>query len=310
MTLDTPDALLFEQTVTRIAGDLRELGDTEDLDVRRARAVGILADPQHALDLMSGRERSTHPGCPRGCGEPLRPPHPRRPGRTSPRTSPRPRRGHGCCLHRAAGCGHFSAAHRLAQPVRRNRHQDHPPPCSRPRLGRGRGPARPTRSDARDRDAARRELRVPRMLSRLPELRPRPHHRIPTHGRRRTTGPNPTRKSRTPVPNPSPRQDPHRLALQTPRQRQLCVDRAHWASVPSHPSFAADPNRQTDSERGLRPPVGVSQLLSSDHSPRSLLDHRWLLAVRPLLLVTGAPARACPRSATDCSATASSRPSG
>ena len=56
MTLDTPDALLFDQTVTRIAGDLRELGDTEDLDVRRARAVGILADPQYALDLLSGRE--------------------------------------------------------------------------------------------------------------------------------------------------------------------------------------------------------------------------------------------------------------
>ncbi len=37
-------------------GDLKELGDTEDLDVRRARAVGILADPQHALDLLSGRE--------------------------------------------------------------------------------------------------------------------------------------------------------------------------------------------------------------------------------------------------------------
>ncbi len=56
MTLDTPDALLFDQTLTRIASDLRELGDTEDLDVRRARAVGILADPQFALDLLSGRE--------------------------------------------------------------------------------------------------------------------------------------------------------------------------------------------------------------------------------------------------------------
>jgi hypothetical protein len=56
MTLDTPDAVLFDQTVTRIAGDLRDLGDTEDLEVRRARAVGILADPQFALDLLSGRD--------------------------------------------------------------------------------------------------------------------------------------------------------------------------------------------------------------------------------------------------------------
>ena len=59
MTLDTPDALLFDQTVTRIAGELRTLGDTDPVDVRRARAVGILADPQYALDLMSGRE--AHP---------------------------------------------------------------------------------------------------------------------------------------------------------------------------------------------------------------------------------------------------------
>jgi hypothetical protein len=56
MTLDTPDALLFDQTVSRIAGDLRELGDTDHLDIRRARAVGILADPQYALDLMCGRQ--------------------------------------------------------------------------------------------------------------------------------------------------------------------------------------------------------------------------------------------------------------
>ena len=56
MTLDADDAELFEQTVGRIAADLRGLGDTDDRDVRRAKAVGILADPQYALDLMSGRE--------------------------------------------------------------------------------------------------------------------------------------------------------------------------------------------------------------------------------------------------------------
>ena len=56
MTLDTPDALLFDQTVTQIAADLKGLGDPDTLDVRRAHAVGILADPQHALDLLSGRE--------------------------------------------------------------------------------------------------------------------------------------------------------------------------------------------------------------------------------------------------------------
>ena len=74
MTLDTPDALLLDQTVTRLAGDLRELGDTDELEVRRARAVGILADPQHALDLLSGRDAA--------------PRHARRSARTSTSTSP------------------------------------------------------------------------------------------------------------------------------------------------------------------------------------------------------------------------------
>ena len=56
MILDTPDAELFDASVRRIAHDLHQLGDTDPLDLRRARAVGVLADPQYALDLMSGRE--------------------------------------------------------------------------------------------------------------------------------------------------------------------------------------------------------------------------------------------------------------
>ncbi|HSK32441.1 MAG TPA: DUF222 domain-containing protein [Propionicimonas sp.] len=62
MTLDTPDAWLFDQTVGRIAHDLGELGDPDTLQVRRARAVGILADPQHALDLMSGHDHPVPSG--------------------------------------------------------------------------------------------------------------------------------------------------------------------------------------------------------------------------------------------------------
>jgi hypothetical protein len=56
MILETDDAELFDQSVSRIAADLRGLGDTDPGDVRRAKAVGVLADPQFALDLMSGRE--------------------------------------------------------------------------------------------------------------------------------------------------------------------------------------------------------------------------------------------------------------
>ncbi|WP_030485447.1 HNH endonuclease signature motif containing protein [Nocardioides aequoreus] len=65
LTLDTPDALAFDTTVGRLAADLKELGDTDVLDVRRAKAVGVLADPQHALDLMSGETTDSGP---RGAG--------------------------------------------------------------------------------------------------------------------------------------------------------------------------------------------------------------------------------------------------
>ncbi|GAB3995184.1 HNH endonuclease signature motif containing protein [Nocardioides marmoraquaticus] len=66
MTLDADDADLLDATVSRIAADLRDLGDTSDRDVRRATAVGILADPQHALDLMSGRTTHPDPGAAAG----------------------------------------------------------------------------------------------------------------------------------------------------------------------------------------------------------------------------------------------------
>ena len=69
MTLDTPDAELLDATVARIAriaADLRNLGDTDPLDIRRARAAGILADPQHALDLMSGHHDAAPTRSPSG----------------------------------------------------------------------------------------------------------------------------------------------------------------------------------------------------------------------------------------------------
>ena len=215
MTLDTPDALLFDQTVTRIAGDLSELGDTEDLDVRRARAVGILADPQYALDLLSGREAqhpAAVPAVPRTstCTSPPQ---------TWPRTSTR--------RHRVLPRSRSSARPPLSCSPTGSPGSQQPAP---------RSPCAPSSTSGRDAAvdqhdppeamretvvAARRALRLPRLPPRLPDLRPRPHHRVPPHGRRRTTGPNPARQSRAAVPIPSPREDPHRLALQTPRRRQL-----------------------------------------------------------------------------------------
>jgi cell division septum initiation protein DivIVA len=146
MTLDTPDALLFDQTVARIAGDLRELGDAEDLEVRRARAVGILADPQFALDLLSGRDTAA-------------PSH--RGGATNLYVHLTPAGleadlygVHRCRVDREARRRHHPAAHRLAHPIRRRRHQDHAAPGPRPQLRLGCGPARPTRGDAGDRGPA------------------------------------------------------------------------------------------------------------------------------------------------------------
>jgi hypothetical protein len=64
MRLDTHDAEAFDAAVTRGAAALRRLGDDDPLDVRRARAVGVLADPQRALDLFAGHDPGRTPAAP------------------------------------------------------------------------------------------------------------------------------------------------------------------------------------------------------------------------------------------------------
>ncbi len=61
MTLDTVDALHLDDTLSDLATSLRQLGDTDTLDVRRAKAVGVLADPQQALDLLAGHRPDKQP---------------------------------------------------------------------------------------------------------------------------------------------------------------------------------------------------------------------------------------------------------
>ncbi|MDQ6686681.1 MAG: HNH endonuclease, partial [Actinomycetota bacterium] len=56
MSLDTLDALLLNDSVSDVARQLSRLGDTDSVDVRRAKAVGVLADPQRALDLLTTAE--------------------------------------------------------------------------------------------------------------------------------------------------------------------------------------------------------------------------------------------------------------
>src|SRR4051794_37320830 len=55
-TLDTADALSLDATLTDLATLLGRLGDPTGIDIRRAHALGILADPQHALNLLTNPE--------------------------------------------------------------------------------------------------------------------------------------------------------------------------------------------------------------------------------------------------------------
>ncbi|MEO5710042.1 MAG: HNH endonuclease signature motif containing protein [Nocardioidaceae bacterium] len=52
--LDTLDALDLQATVGDLAGLLGRFGDDRPLDVRQATALGLLAHPQRALDLVTG----------------------------------------------------------------------------------------------------------------------------------------------------------------------------------------------------------------------------------------------------------------
>ncbi|HET6561073.1 MAG TPA: DUF222 domain-containing protein, partial [Marmoricola sp.] len=52
----TPDAHAFDTALNQVAGSLKALGDDDPDQVRRAKAVGVLADPQHALDLHASAE--------------------------------------------------------------------------------------------------------------------------------------------------------------------------------------------------------------------------------------------------------------
>jgi hypothetical protein len=53
--LDTLDALDLQQSVADLATVMGRLGDTRPVDVRQAGALGMLAQPQRALDLVAGQ---------------------------------------------------------------------------------------------------------------------------------------------------------------------------------------------------------------------------------------------------------------
>ncbi|HSE07649.1 MAG TPA: DUF222 domain-containing protein [Nocardioidaceae bacterium] len=55
ITTDALDAEAFDQTIDALADGLAALGDADVKDVRRAKAVGVIANPQAALDLLDPR---------------------------------------------------------------------------------------------------------------------------------------------------------------------------------------------------------------------------------------------------------------
>ena len=56
MVLDEADTIAFDHTVSTMAATMRSLGHEGELGVRRAHAVGLLADPQAALDLLAAQD--------------------------------------------------------------------------------------------------------------------------------------------------------------------------------------------------------------------------------------------------------------
>ena len=56
------DILSFMAAVNRIADLLGDEGDPDPIDVRRSKAIGVLARPAHALELLA-RHQSEEPRC-------------------------------------------------------------------------------------------------------------------------------------------------------------------------------------------------------------------------------------------------------
>ena len=72
-----PNAIWFDAALDRVADSLGLLGDTDPKDIRRAKAVGVLAQPQQALDLFTTTQPTTAGGAepvPGACGGDARPP--------------------------------------------------------------------------------------------------------------------------------------------------------------------------------------------------------------------------------------------
>ena len=181
MTLDTPDAELFDQTTEpdrqRARRPRRHRHPRHPQSPRRRDPRRPPARPRPALRRRGRLAEHHQPG---GDREPLRPPHPRRPGSDTIGAVSIEKLGAATTDLLADWLARHTAVGGkvIVRPVL---------DLASERRGR---PARPTRGDARTRHPARQPLRLPRLPPRLPDLRPRPHHPLCPDGRRRTTRPN------------------------------------------------------------------------------------------------------------------------
>ncbi len=262
MTLDTPDALRFHETVTILAAELHAYGDTDPVDVRRARAVGILADPQYALNLLDGHpRRHTHHGS--GAGMNL-----------FVHLTPEDLTGEGTGAVSVEKLG--AATTQLLADWLAGYAATGGKVILRPVLDLTDSRA----VDQHDPPTALRErciLRDPHCVfpgcrrdSRSCDL---DHIVAYIPMTRRATGPNERREPRALVPHPSPDQDPHRLGLQTPHRRHLHLDLPHRTPIRRHPRLPA-----STTTKNLTPPhPGPPQPGTSARPDRSQAQKKVLI---------------------------------
>src|SRR5689334_17498684 len=202
ITGDTLDLTAFHDLVCDHAAQLKALGDTDELEVRKAKALGVIAAQQAQLDLTTLVGSGDGDG-PKPAAAPRKPKT-----RFYLHLNLADLATHGCSGSTeavTAGDGrearrrHPGADQAVGRPL-----PGHHPTGPRPRPHRLRGRPRTTRVDARAGHPPRRPLHLPLVPPRRPVSRPRPHRPLHPHRRGRTTGPDASGKSRATVPAPSP----------------------------------------------------------------------------------------------------------
>lgn len=235
--VDTADAVFFDAMVDRIADILGDRGDEDTRDVRRAKAIGVLATPARAHLML--QEAAGRPGRVRS---------------TDPRLLPTVTvyvhvaeetllTGRGVCRVEEIGplaatmLKHLVGSNRIrVTPVIRP-YADiavdsyeipdrDPAPGAAPRPGRGVS----VQQSARARQG------------------PRPHRRLAA----RSEAADPGSEPRTAPPTATPREDPRRLAARPAASRHLLVAITRRSALPDHPE-RHPPHRRQPALRPVRP---------------------------------------------------------